>query len=63
MELCTALFSMMIVGAYEFKPGMMMVEQYNTQTKSVEELVIYTDDYLQCWNNGVPVRPTGSADS
>ena len=48
---------MMIVGAYEFRPGMMMVEQYNTQTKSVEELVIYTDDYLQCWNDaGFPLR-------
>ena len=36
---------MMIVGAYEFKPGLMYVEQYNYDTQQVEELIVYTDDY------------------
>ena len=47
---------MMIVGAYEFKPGLMYVEQYNYDTQQVEELIVYTDDYLSCWEDGVPVR-------
>ena len=55
--LCLSLFSMFIAGAYEVKPGIMLVQQYNTQTKSIEELIVYTDDYLQCWENGNPVLP------
>ena len=53
---------MMIVGAYEFKPGLMYVEQYNYDTQQVEELIVYTDDYLSCWEDGVPVRGPGTYD-
>ena len=35
----------MIVGAYEIKPGIMHVELLNTQTETVEELYVYTEDY------------------
>ena len=54
---------MMIVGAYEFRPGMMLVEQYNFQTETTEELIVYTDDYLSCWEDGLPIRQPGSADA
>lgn len=54
MDICSALFSMMIVGAYEFKPGLMYVEQFNYDTQQVEELIVYTDDYISCWEDGVP---------
>ena len=47
----------MITGAYEVRPGIMHVELLNTQTDTIEELYVYTEDYLQCWNNGVPVLP------
>ena len=52
----------MIVGAYETRPGIMHVELLNTQTETVEELYVYTEDYLQCWNNGVPVQLPGDTD-
>ena len=56
MSLCAFLFSTMIVGAYETRPGIMHVELLNTQTETIEELYVYTEDYVQCWNNGVPVQ-------
>ena len=46
----------MITGAYEIKPGIMHLELLNTQTETIEELYVYTEDYLQCWDNGVPVE-------
>jgi len=51
MELCTALMSLTIIGAYEFNPGLMSVEQWNPKTESVEEMVVHTDEYLSCWEN------------
>ena len=63
MSLCAFLFSTMIVGAYETRPGIMHVELLNTQTEIVEELYVYTQDYLQCWDNGLPVLQPGSTDS
>ena len=56
MTLCAFLFSTMITGAYEYRPGIMHVELLNTQTETIEELYVYTEDYIQCWDNGVPVR-------
>ena len=56
MTLCAFLFSAMITGAYEIRPGIMLVQTMNYETNSVEELYVYTEDYLQCWNNGVPVQ-------
>ena len=53
---------MMIVGAYEFKPGLMYVEQYNYDTQQVEELIVYTDDYISCWEDGVPLREPRAVD-
>ena len=57
MTLCAFLFSTMITGAYEYRPGIMHVELLNTQTETIEELYVYTEDYIQCWDNGVPVLP------
>ena len=51
MDICVALFSMWIVGAYEFKPGLMYVEQLDPETHETKELIVYTDDYLRCWKN------------
>ena len=41
----------MIVGAIETRPGIMYVELLNTSTDTVEELYVYTEDYLQCWDS------------
>ena len=49
---------MFIAGATEVRPGIMLVEQYNTETRSIEEIYVYTSDYLSCWENGHPVIPT-----
>ena len=62
VSICSTLFALSIVGAYEFRPGLMLVEQFNPQTGTTEELIVYTDDYLSCWEDGVPVRQPGSAD-
>ena len=51
MDICAALFSMMIVGAYEYRPGLMYVEQLNLETNETQELIVYTDDYLRCWED------------
>ena len=61
VSICSTLFALSIVGAYEFRPGMMLVEQFNPQTGTTQELIVHTDDYLSCWEDGVPVRRTGSA--
>ena len=61
MEVCAALFAMMITGAYEYRPGLMFVEQIDPSTGQTQELIVYTDDYLSCWEDGVPVRQPGSA--
>ena len=62
MEFCTALLSMLIVGAYEYRPGLMYVERFNYDTQEVEELIVYTEDYISCWENGVPVRQPTTVD-
>ena len=62
MTLCSFLFSAMITGAYETRPGIMQVQLLNTQTETIEELYVYTEDYLQCWDNGVPVLEPGQTD-
>ena len=49
MELCAILLSSLVVGAYEFKPGIMRVDLMNFETEQIEELIVYTDDYIQCW--------------
>jgi hypothetical protein len=54
MEICSFILSLVIVGAYETRPGIMYVEFLENDT--VQELYVYTDDYLSCWDNGVPVR-------
>ena len=62
VSICSTLFALSIVGAYEFRPGLMLVEQFNPQTGTTEELNVHTDDYLSCWEDGVPVRSAGSVD-
>ena len=54
MTLCAFLFSTMITGAYEYRPGIMHVELLNTQTETIEELYVYTEDYIQCWTTECP---------
>ena len=61
ISICSTLFALSIVGAYEFRPGMMLVEQWNPTTDTTEELIVYTDDYLSCWEDGIPIRQPGSA--
>ena len=56
MDLCTFLLSSMIVGAIETRPGIMYVELLNTSTDTVEELYVYTEDYLGCWDNSIPIQ-------
>ena len=65
MSLCSFLLSTMIVGAYETRPGIMHLELLNTQSETTEELYVYTEDYLQCWDsNGEFILPeSGSTDS
>lgn len=62
MEICTALFALWIVGATEYRPGLMQVDQLNIDTGEVTQLIVTTDDYLSCWENGVPVQRPGSTD-
>ena len=59
MEICSFILSLVIVGAYEIRPGIMYVEFLENDT--VQELYVYTDDYLSCWDNGVPLRESGPA--
>ena len=61
MTLCAFLFSTMITGAYEARPGIMYVELLNTQTETIEELYVYTEDYLRCWETPIFPEP-GSTD-
>ena len=62
MEFCSFILSLAIVGAYEGRPGIMQVQYLENET--IEELYVYTEDYMQCWNNGVPVLPeSGSPNS
>ena len=59
MEICSFILSLAIVGAYEISPGMMHVEYLQNDT--VNDAFIYTDEYLKCWENGVPVLEPGPA--
>ena len=62
MELCSFLFSVMIVGAYETRPGIMHVELLDTSTETTEELYVYTEDYIRCWDTeGNFVLPANGA--
>ena len=60
MELCSFILSLVIVGAYEVRPGTMQVQYLENET--VQEIYVNTEDYLACWENSLPVRPAGSAD-
>ena len=60
MQLCSFILSLVIVGAYEGRPGIMQVQYLENET--VQEVYVYTEDYLACWDNPIPVRPAGSAD-
>jgi len=53
MELCSFLLSLVIVGAYEGRPGIMQVQYLENET--VHEIYVYTEDYLRCWET--PVLP------
>ena len=64
MELCSFIFSVAIVGAVESRPGIMHVEYLDQNNiENVEEIYLYTEDYLKCWDNGVSVLEPRSADS
>ena len=54
--ICATLFSLAIVGAYETAPGWMQVHQLDPATGNIITLGVATDDYLSCWEDGVPVR-------
>ena len=54
MEICSFILSLVIVGAYETRPGIMYVEFLENDT--VHDAYVYTEDYLSCWENGVPVQ-------
>ena len=54
MELCSFILSLVIVGAYEGRPGIMQVQYLENET--VEEIYVYTEDYISCLEDGVPVR-------
>ena len=56
VSFCAALFSALIVRAYEYKPGQMYVEHFNQDTLETYATFVYTDDYLQCWEDGLPAR-------
>ena len=59
MELCSFILSLAIVGAYEIRPGIMYVEFLENDT--VNDAYVYTEDYLSCWENSVPVQQPGPA--
>ncbi len=50
--ICAYVLSMLIVGATEIRPGIMMVQHLDYQTNEVIETVMYTEDYLACWEDG-----------
>jgi len=54
MELCSFILSLVIVGAYEGRPGIMQVQYLENET--VQEIYVYTEDYLKCWNGDFPVQ-------
>ena len=60
MELCSFILSLVIVGAYEVRPGTMQVQYLENET--VQEIYVNTEDYLACWENSLPVRQSESAD-
>ena len=62
MDLCTFLLSSLIVGAVETRPGIMYVELLDTSTETIEELYVYTDSYLKCWEPPIFPGP-GPVDS
>ena len=59
--ICSTLFAFTIVGAYEVAPGWMQVNQLNPYNNEIITLGVATDDYLSCWENGVPVQRYGPA--
>ena len=61
MEICSFILSLVIVGAYETRPGIMYIEYLENNT--VKDAVIYTEEYLKCWENGVPISGPEPADS
>ena len=60
MELCSFILSLVIVGAYEGRPGIMQVQYLNNET--VEEIYVYTEDYISCLEDGVSIQQPGSID-
>ena len=56
MDFCSLLASIYIVGAYETRPDIMYVQYLDYQTNQIEELYVYTDEYLDCFS--VPERGT-----
>ena len=56
MDVCSALFALWIVGAYEITPGSMRVQQLNPDNNEIIELTVPTNDYLSCWEDGIPLR-------
>ena len=61
MELCSFILSLLIVGATETRPGIMRVQYL--EGNLVEEIYVYTEDYLSCWENGLPIQQLGPTDS
>ena len=58
--ICSTLFAFMIVGAYETSPGWMQVQQLDQTTGNIITLGLATEDYLSCWEDGLPIRQPGS---
>ena len=60
MELCSFILSLLIVGATETRPGIMRVQYL--ENNLVEEIYVYTEDYLSCWENPAPTVQTVGGD-
>ena len=63
MEFCSFLLSITIVGAVETTPNIMYVQYIDDETKHVEEIYVYRDDYLACLEQPVPVSERGTDDA
>jgi hypothetical protein len=61
MELCSFILSLVIVGAYEGRPGIMQVQYLENET--IQEIYVYTEDYLKCLEQRVSVPLSGDVDS
>ena len=63
MDFCTFMLSLTIVGAVEAQPNIMFVQYIDDETRHVEELYVYTEDYIGCLEQPAPLPEFGGTDS